>query len=207
MRYSMEETAVQKPNIMRKALCELYEWVEVFIFVLVCVIVFLTFIMRGTVVEGDSMLPTLEDRQFLIISHMYTSLQYGDIVVLYAENIDGQGQGRNVIKRVIGLPGDTIGIDTEAGLVYRNGEALTVEVRDGVIYEDGYVIRDYTRLRSDMPENTVMTVPENQVFVMGDNRNHSKDSRSADVGMVELDYVIGRVVFRITPFSQLGTVN
>jgi signal peptidase I len=209
----MEETAVvqsaKKTNIPKKIMHELYEWVEVFIFVLACVIAFLTFVARGTIVEGDSMLPTLEDKQFLLISHLYTSLNHGDIVVIYAKDIEtGFGMtGRNVIKRVIGLPGDTIRIDTEAGLVYRNDEPLPVERRDGSIFENNYTISSETKTRFDMPDGIVWTVPENCIFVLGDNRNHSKDSRSSDVGMIEQNYVIGRVVFRITPLSEIGTVT
>jgi len=206
----MEETAVvKKTNTLRKAMCELYEWVEIFIFVLVMVIAFLTFVARGTIVEGDSMLPTLKDSQFLVLSHLYTSLEHNDIVVVYAKDIStGIGEsGRNIIKRVIGLPGDTISIDFTEGIIYRNGEALPIEYKNGLILENNHTINDITRVRYDMPEGAVLTVPENSVFVMGDNRNHSKDSRSSDVGMVEQNYVVGKVVFRITPLSEIGTVD
>jgi signal peptidase I len=194
--------------MVKKALNEIYEWTESILFALIMVVVILTFIVRGTRVEGDSMLPTLEDRQFLAISRLYTSLRHGDIVVVVAENIDGiNAEPRNVIKRVIGLPGDTISIDAEAGLVYRNGEALPVEYRDNLIYENGYTINDVTKALFSMPQGAEWTVPENHIFVMGDNRNCSKDSRSSDVGMIDTNYVIGRVVFRLTPASELGQVN
>ncbi|MCL2638050.1 MAG: signal peptidase I [Oscillospiraceae bacterium] len=191
----------------KKVLNEFYEWTESILFALIMVIVILTFIIRGTRVDGDSMLPTLEDSQFLTISHLYTELRHGDIVVVFAKDIDGtNSNGRNVIKRVIGLPGDTVRIDTAAGLVYRNGEALPVEFRDGLVYENNYTISDTTRTRFDIPEGVDWLVPENHVFVMGDNRNYSKDSRSGDVGMIDMNYVIGRVIFRVTPFSELGRV-
>jgi signal peptidase I len=198
---------MQESIMKKKVLNEIYEWTESILFALIAVIVILTFIIRGTRVEGDSMLPTLEDTQFLAISHLYTSLKHNDIVVVYAKDIDGAlSDGRNVIKRVIGVPGDTISIDTEAGLIYRNGEALPVEYRDGVIYEAGHMIYDVTKARFDMQAGVVWTVPENHIFVLGDNRNNSKDSRSSDVGMIDTNYVIGRVVFRVTPFSEVGRV-
>jgi signal peptidase I len=204
----MEEAAVKKPKVFKKILKEIYEWTESILFALIVVIFILTFIARGTRVEGDSMLPTLEDAQFLAISHLYTSLKHGDIVVVYSPTIDGPASaGRNVIKRVIGIPGDTISIDTAEGVVYRNGEALPIEYReDGAIFENGYTISDVTRARFDMPEGGVWEVPENHIFVMGDNRNSSKDSRSNDVGMIDTNYVIGRVIFRVTPWSEFGRV-
>jgi signal peptidase I len=190
---------------------ELYDWAESVLAAFIAVIIILVFVVRGTRVEGGSMIPTLHDSQFLAISHIYSELSYNDIVVIYAKDVEvnpGTGEyGKPIIKRVIGLPGDTIYIDTGNGMIYRNGTALPTENRGGVIYEDGHVISDYTRNRYDVPEGATLTVPANHIFVMGDNRNLSKDSRSRDVGMVDQNYVIGRVIIRITPFNQFGAVD
>jgi len=201
------KTPEKKPKTPKKATHELYDWVESILAGLIIVITVLTFLVRGTRVDGGSMLPTLEDAQFLAITHIYSELRHNDIVVVYAKDIDGYGQGRAVIKRVIGLPGDVISIDTQSGKVFRNGSALPIEYKNGLVYEDGHIISDLTRSRSDMPEDAELIVPENSLFIMGDNRNSSKDSRDSSVGMVDENYVIGRVLLRITPFEKFGTVE
>jgi signal peptidase I len=205
----MQETkTIKKPIKLKLIMREIYDWADSILFALIMVIVILVFVVRGTRVEGPSMLPTLENAQFLAITHLYTSLEHNDIVVVYSKNIDGaDAPGRNIIKRVIGLPGDTIALDTAAGRVYRNSEALPIEYIDGSVYENGHLISEETRSRSDMPEGAVWIVPENHIFVMGDNRNYSKDSRSSEVGMIDMNYIIGRVLFRVTPFEKFGPVS
>jgi signal peptidase I len=140
---------------------------------------------------------------------VYDRLKHNDIVVIYATGIPaGDGTyGKPIIKRVIGLPGDTIRIDTVEGVVYRNSAALPLSELRGTIYEDGHVIADYTRSRFDMPVTDELLVPDNCIFVMGDNRNNSKDSRDRSVGMVDKNYVIGKVLLRVTPFERLGQVT
>ncbi|MCL2018499.1 MAG: signal peptidase I [Oscillospiraceae bacterium] len=205
----MESKTDVKIKAVRKPLRELYDWAESILIGLITVVVVLTFAIRGTRVDGASMLPTLEDSQFLAISNLYCTLNYNDIVVVYAKDIDLSigGGGRPVIKRVIGLEGDRIGIDSQSGVVYRNGEALPIEIIGGIIYEDGHTIKELTRNRGDMYEDAEWVVPSNSIFVMGDNRNNSKDSRSEDVGMVNENYVIGKVLFRVTPFDKFGQVK
>ncbi|MDR2532614.1 MAG: signal peptidase I [Oscillospiraceae bacterium] len=205
----MEEKALPKKKTAKSAIHELYDWTESILAALIAVIIILVFVVRTTRVEGGSMLPTLHDSEFLAITHLYSGLKYNDIVVIYAKNIetDENEYGKPIIKRVIGLPGDTIYLDSGNGVIYRNDEALPTEYRDGLIYEDGHVINDYTRSRGEMPEGATWTVPEYHIFVLGDNRNYSKDSRNRDVGMVDQNYVIGRVILRITPFDKFGMVN
>ncbi|MCL1823885.1 MAG: signal peptidase I [Oscillospiraceae bacterium] len=207
----MEETAVKTKISKTKAIKEFYDWAESILFALIGVVAVLTFVVRGTVVDGPSMIPTLENEQFLSFTHIYKSLNYNDIVIAHAKDLpnDNGGIGKNVIKRVIGLPGDTISIDPVEGAVYRNGEKLPTEVVNGVIYEDGHMISDYTRtLRDNMPEFPYsVTVPENHIFVMGDNRNHSRDSRDSEIGMIEMNYVIGKAFLRLTPFKSFGFIN
>jgi len=203
----MESTIAAKKA--KKPLLEVYDWSESFLAAIIAVLVVLTFVVRGTTVDGDSMIPTLHNRQFLVMSRIYSTPRHNDIVVIFAHNMvadDGRSYGKPIIKRVVGLPGDTISIDSEAGIVYRNGEALPLEFRDGILYEDGHIINDYTSRRFDMQPGTELTVPDNHIFVMGDNRNNSVDSRDNSVGMVERNYVIGKVFFRLTPADKFGLV-
>jgi signal peptidase I len=194
-------TSVKKTK--RKTTRELYEWAESIILALICVILLLTFTFRGTIVDGGSMMPTLHDEQFLTLIHVYGELNYNDIVVVYATRLDG---GKPIIKRVIGLPGDTIRIDFEEGIVYRNGTALEIEHRDGIIYEEGHIINSLTTDKHDMSDRQVV-VPDNHIFILGDNRNSSIDSRDRRVGMVDRNYVIGKILFRVTPFELFGPVT
>ena len=102
--------------------------------------------------------------------------------------------GKPLVKRVIGKAGDTIDIDFTAGIVYRNGEAL----------DEPYTAEPtYTYEGMDFP----LTVPDNCLFLMGDNRNGSKDSRSTDIGCVDTRDILGTALWRILPFSKIGAVQ
>jgi len=136
-----------------------------------------TFAVRLSAVQGESMLPTLEHGQWMVFAALPVQLRHGDIVVV---SEDGMQLNTHVVKRVIGLPGDVIDIDTAAGVVIRNGQAL---------HEPGL---DAINTRGDMDSPVV--VPLGAVFLLGDNRNHSMDSRHDIIGLVDQRFVIGRVL-------------
>lgn len=168
----------------------LYEWVEAAIFSLICVTLVFTFLFRIVGVDGESMQTTLMDRDRLILSELAYTPARGDIVVInrYVEE--------PLIKRVIGLPGDTIYIDGDTQAVYRNGEKL----------DEPYVHGSPTPPRELQGE---VTVPEGHLFVMGDNRVYSKDSRYTDVGthgFIDIKDVMGKAVFRLWPFNTFGSI-
>jgi signal peptidase I len=201
-----EKITTKKSKPKKKPLLEIYDQAESIITMLVAVVMVVTFVTLPTIVNGASMQPTLHDGQILAMARIYC-IDYNDIVVIHVgDNTAFDENDRRIIKRVIGLPGDTIGIDTEAGVVIRNGEALPLEETDGVIYENGHTIKDYTRVKGYLPEGAELEVPENCIFVLGDNRNDSRDSRNRTVGMVNQNYVIGKVLFRVTPFELFGKV-
>lgn len=144
-----------------------------------------TFVARICLVDGASMNPGLQDQDRVIITSQPYRPAYGDVVVVDSYT----PHGKPLVKRVIGMAGDTIDIDFTAGVVYRNGQAL----------EEPYTAEPtYLKEDRDFP----LTVPEGTLFVMGDNRNHSLDSRSQEVGCIDPRDVLGKVLFRIFPFTR-----
>ena len=154
------------------------------------VLLFFTFVGRITVVEGGSMEDTLNGGDKLVVSDLLYTPERGDIVIIQSPLVN---DGNAIVKRIIALGGDTVEIRT--GGVYVNGTLL--HETDG---SEGYTIAP-SLYRYMSP----IKVPEGEVFVLGDNRAVSLDSRS--FGTVEENAIIGRVLFRLTPFSAFGAVD
>ena len=133
-------------------------------------------------VSGSSMEPTLQDGDILVL-YKTNAIRTGELCGLYAHD-------RLILKRVIGLPGDVVNMD-EGGYVYVNGIRLN----------EPYVSRQAV---GNCDLSFPYTVPENSLFVMGDHRETSIDSRSSLIGCVEVDQVMGQVVARIWPFHSIG---
>ncbi len=171
-----------------KLFASLYDYVEAIVVAMVLLLVFFTFLFRIAGVRGGSMQPTLRQNDMLLLSiHMYTP-HHGDVVV-----IDRHTQ-EPLIKRVIGVAGDTIFIDKQSGAVYRNGQKL----------EEAYIYKTFT-VPNDLTE--AVTVPKGHIFVLGDNRSLSKDSRDEEIGMVDLEDVVGKAIFRVWPLDRIGVVR
>lgn len=169
---------------------ELFDWAQNIAIILTVVVLTFIFVVRVIGVEGQSMEPTLHNRDWMLISNLFYEPDYGDIVVLTKR----QFMEQPIVKRVIATEGQTIDIDFNAGRV----------IVDGHVLDEPY-INDLTTRQFDM--QFPQTVPEGCVFVMGDNRNHSSDSRVASLGMVDKRYILGRLVFRILPINRIGTVE
>ncbi|MGI6498562.1 MAG: signal peptidase I [Oscillospiraceae bacterium] len=169
---------------------ELYFWLQAMVFALVCIILVFTFVGRIIGVEGESMEPTLLDGDMLLLQSIGYHPKQGDIVVLTKESFMEQP----IVKRVIAVGGQTVRIDYEAG-----------EVRvDGAVLDEPYINELMQSPGWDNVDD--ITVPEGSIFVMGDNRNHSTDSRAPQVGTVDERDVLGRALLVLFPFQRLGGV-
>lgn len=170
---------------------DLYEWVQSLVGSVLVVVAIFTFVIRMMGVDGHSMLNTLQhgDRLLVVNSMLYHDYKYGDIVILRK---DGVFDDDPIVKRVIAVEGQTVDIDFAEGIVYVDGEAL----------EEDYIREpNYTAEGTEFP----LTVPEGSIFVMGDNRNGSSDSRDYRLGTVDTRYVIGKAAFLIFPGPDYET--
>lgn len=183
---------VEQPEVSKQVwMKELREWLVQMAVTIVVVVLLNVFVFHLVVVSGSSMYPTLLDKDLLLIWMLGYEPEAGDIVVCDAAE-DGILSGKQVVKRCIATEGQTVVVD------YGNN---TVTV-DGVRLRENYInFDDDDPLASSGNENTIYLVPEGCVFVMGDNRNHSTDSRDGAVDYVPLENVMGKMVLRI-PLGQ-----
>ena len=183
----LEKGAGQKVDMKKENL----SWVCYIAFVLVLTWVIITFVGQRTRVDGRSMMNTLHDGDNLIVeklSYRFSDPKRFDIIVF-----PPTGKKEYYIKRIIGLPGETVQID-ENGNIYINGELLEENYGAETIQNPG---------RAAKP----ITLGDDEYFVMGDNRNNSKDSRSEEVGNVKRSQIIGRAWLRIWPLNKFGLLK
>ncbi len=215
--YIMENSEKKKVNWLK----EIWEWVYTIAIAIAIALLIKNFLFDIVKVDGSSMYPTLIDGDRLIVSRLGYEPEYGDIVILdstykdrqqyYKSVAEGDGKEelgfigkltaklpqhlkkRYYVKRVIGMPGQTV--DLRDGKVYIDDVLLDEEYYDGVTYP----------IDSNM--QFPITVEEDTVFVMGDNRPRSKDSRSADLGLVPYEALLGQSQFRIWPLNAVGVTR
>ena len=196
-----EETVIERKD---KIKADTYDWIEVFVSALAIVVIMLSFILRIATVRGHSMEKTLSDSQVVVMSNVFYTPSQGDIVVIQQ---NGGYFETPIVKRVIATGGQTLSIDFGKWEVKVDGK---------VIDESSYVYfrnaemdpEEYYSVYSAYPDaDGVMTVPEGYLFVMGDNRNESSDSRSVYVGFVRESEILGKVVFRMFPINKIGAVK
>lgn len=186
-----EETEPEKKKT--NAALELYNMLHDVVYLLALVTLIFVFVVRLVGVNGDSMLPTLENGDLLILesNFLYSGddLKYGDIVVLNVPTYESSSDGP-IVKRIIATEGQEVNIDFETGAVYV----------DGVLLDEPY-INSATNYNWDGEYGLEYpaVVPENCVFVLGDNRNNSMDSRYAPIGMVDERCILGKVLLIAFP--------
>ncbi len=194
-----------KSSSKRYAAAEVLDWFDTVITSIVAIIVIFALITRLSTVDGGSMNPTLLHMERLMITDFAYTPERNDIVVVWTDGLYNEvteDWGKAIVKRVIGISGDTIRIDIAEGAVYRNGEKLSHQIENGILYEDGHPINDYTMVNWDLEGE--ITVPDGYVFVMGDNRNDSIDSRDSRVGLVDINNIVGKAYLRVAPFDRFG---
>lgn len=154
----------------------------------VIVIFIINFIFQIVTVNGQSMVPTLKNNDKLIlekVSKWLIDVKRNDIVVIkYPADIR-----QRIVKRVIAVAGDK------------------VKINDNILYLNGKIVNEYYKNENFMKDYDEVLVPQNSIFVLGDNRNFSKDSRSNDIGFVKLNLLEGKVLIRLYPFNKMGRIR
>lgn len=178
---------------------DLFEWIEMILLSACIVLLIFTFVARPAKVDGASMENTLHDEEMLLISDLFFEPKRGDIIVFQKINSTHPDP---IVKRVIATEGETIDIDFDTWKVTitdANGETFTLD-------ESEYrKLATDARITSDL--DFPITIDEGQLFVMGDNRNHSMDSRSSQIGLVDKNEVIGKVLIRLFPLNKIGAID
>ncbi|MDR2568835.1 MAG: signal peptidase I [Oscillospiraceae bacterium] len=177
-----DNNATEKEDVAARVRMELYDWLQCIVTAIICGVLIFIFIGRTIGVVGSSMLQTLQHRDRVIISNLFYTPNNGDVVVFIAPS---ERFEHPLVKRVIATEGQTIYIDSESGEVFVND----------VLVNEPYINTTTAGHNFDEP----MMIPRGYVFVMGDNRNSSTDSRDSSVGFVDTRYILGKVMFVLIP--------
>lgn len=173
---------------------DLNGWLQALAFALIFLLIVFTFFGRIIGVDGHSMDPTLNHKDMLLLQGIAYEPKQGDIVVLHKDFGDITTP---IVKRVIALGGQTVEIDYDTSTVYVDGQPL----------EEDYILEPMHVPSSPYAQGTYWEVPEGCVFVMGDNRNGSSDSRDERLGSVDERYIIGRAVATLLPIGHAGLIT
>lgn len=184
------EAAEETPERWRKQWKIVYDAVATLETAVIILILLFSLVLRPAAVIGNSMLPNFSGGDRVACVHSFSGYERGDVIIIsHATRKD-----ESIIKRVIAVGGDTVDIDFYKGTVSVNGQVL-----------DEPYVNTPTNLSYDM--TFPVTVPEGKLFVLGDNRNGSLDSRSTDIGFINENKVLGKVVFRFYPFDRIKIIK
>lgn len=177
---------------------EVFEWIKAIVIAIIFVVAIRTYILTPVLVDGASMMPTFEDGDKVIVNKISKKMKkYERFEVIVFEAMEN----KNYIKRVIGLPGEHIAYKDD--LLYVNGEPFAepyLEEFKNKLIDNGTLTEDFT-LEAYTGE---LAIPDGYVFVLGDNRRNSSDSRDPRVGLISLNKVIGKADFRFYPFDKIS---
>lgn len=179
----------------------IFDWLEVLVHAIIAVVICFSFLFRIATIDGPSMENTLHNGERVIISNLFYTPKVGDIVVISRNKENSvytmTDANTPIIKRIIATEGQTVDIDFEEGIVYVDGIAL-----------DEPYTKTPTNRKWDI--DFPVTVDEGCIFVLGDNRNDSLDSRDARIGeygMIDTRYILGHAVYRVFPFDKIGKID
>lgn len=178
---------IKKNGVISSFSKSCFEWMQAIISAIIIVVLVLTFVFRMVEVSGDSMENTLLSEDKVVVTNLFYTPEPGDIVVIS----HGEYYNKPIIKRVIAVAGQTLSIDFDTGEV----------VVDGVTLNETYIKNPTTRRgNAEIPE----VIPEGKVFVLGDNREVSQDSRYTSIGLIPVENIIGKAQCIVFPFDRLG---
>ena len=186
---------IQEPEeecLYKRIASSVFEWTEEFVIAISVIVIILSFIIRIVTVSGTSMMPNYSHNDRLVISAFQSEINRGDVVVI-VDVLD-----EPIIKRVIATEGQMVDIDSDTGAVYVDGKAL-----DNTVYgvENGIT---HLEAPAEYHLSFPCIVPEDHIFVLGDNRKVSNDSRYVNIGMVDERKVLGKALLNIYPFDKIG---
>jgi len=195
-----EEHIEEPQSTVSRWKSELWDWIKAIAIALVIALFLKNYVLTLAKVQGESMEPTLNDSDRLYVNKLFYTPENGDIVIVESND----PLAPFYIKRVIAKEGDTIFINFSSGEVFVNDEVI----EEPYIADKTHLVGSYIyslMLNDEFSRETPLVLGENEYFVMGDNRNNSKDSR--EMGIIKKDEIIGHAVFRFWPLNKMGNLD